>query len=133
MCERYIVLSSSHLLILSVDRTKKALVYEVKRKKPFVCCIRVHIQDFLNVSVLIALACTKWVPTLSALRRGRLRMEQTRRSYQPRQRHFTEFSGALLRSTVAHNSPFFSIIWTQKWVCSRDWKGSASLHLYAYF
>ncbi|NXE15267.1 ARHG7 factor, partial [Lophotis ruficrista] len=28
MCERYIVLSSFHLLILSVDRTKKALVYE---------------------------------------------------------------------------------------------------------
>ncbi|NXE20010.1 ARHG7 factor, partial [Ardeotis kori] len=28
MCERYIVLSSSHLLILSVDRSKKALVYE---------------------------------------------------------------------------------------------------------
>ncbi|KFW06581.1 Rho guanine nucleotide exchange factor 7, partial [Eurypyga helias] len=28
MCERYIVLSSSHLLILSVDCTKKAFVYE---------------------------------------------------------------------------------------------------------
>ncbi|NWW88237.1 ARHG7 factor, partial [Rhynochetos jubatus] len=28
MCERYIVLSSSHLLILSVDHTKKAFVYE---------------------------------------------------------------------------------------------------------
>ncbi|NXC15366.1 ARHG7 factor, partial [Corythaeola cristata] len=28
MCERYIVLSSFHLLILSVDRTRKAFVYE---------------------------------------------------------------------------------------------------------
>ncbi|KFP98544.1 ARHG7 factor, partial [Haliaeetus albicilla] len=28
MCECYVVLSSSHLLILSVDRTKKAFVYE---------------------------------------------------------------------------------------------------------
>lgn len=36
MCERYVVLASLHLLILSVDHTKKTFVYEVKHKNPFV-------------------------------------------------------------------------------------------------
>lgn len=47
MCECYVVLSSSHLLILSVDRTKKAFVYEVKHKNLFVSVVSVLI---VNVS-----------------------------------------------------------------------------------
>lgn len=43
MCECYVVLASLHLLILSVDHTKKAFVYEVKLKNPFVS---VHLRSY---------------------------------------------------------------------------------------
>lgn len=69
----------------------------------------------------------KRVPTLGAQPRGRLRMEQMcAGSHQPRQTlHWVQWSFGMFSSTVAHNSPFFSFLWTGKRVCSRNWRSAS--------
>lgn len=97
MSERYLVLTSFHLLILSVDHTKKAFVYEVKHKNPSAPCIHAHFHNGPNVSLLAALAYAllKESLLLGAMPRARLRMELTCSGPTSQGRHFTDFSGAL--------------------------------------